>query len=152
MTIAVGEQAPDFVLRDQAKQEQRLSDYRGRNVVLLFYPFAFSGICTPELCEVRDKRAALVNDDTQVLAVSIDSVPVLKAFAAAEGIEHPLLSDFWPHGAVAKSYGVFVEEIGVANRATFVIDREGIVRWSVLTSIGEARNADDYIKALADLG
>lgn len=151
MTIAVGDTAPDFVLRDQDRQEVKLSDYRGKKVVLMFYPFAFSGICTPEVCEIRDRRADFVNDDTQVLSVSIDSVFALKAFAAAEGVDYPLLSDFWPHGAVAQAYGVFDDAIGVAHRATFVIDREGVVRWSVLNPISEARNADDYIKALAEV-
>ncbi len=152
MTIAIGAAAPDFVLRDQAKQEHRLSDYRGKKVVLMFYPFAFSGICTPEVCELRDRRAQLVNDDTQVLSVSCDSVHALRVFAEAEGLGYPLLSDFWPHGAVAKQYGVFLDAVGVANRATFVIDRDGIVRWSVVTSMGEPRDADDYLKALAELG
>jgi len=151
MTIAVGDNAPDFVLRDQARQEVRLSDYRGKNVVLMFYPFAFSATCTPEVCEVRDKRADFINEDTQVIGVSTDSVHALRAFAASEGVEYPLLSDFWPHGAVAQQYGAFDDQIGVAHRATFVIDREGIVRWSVMTSIAEPRNADDYIKALAEL-
>jgi peroxiredoxin len=151
MTIAVGEQAPDFVLRNQARQEVRLSDFRGKNVVLMFYPFAFSGICTPEVCEVRDKREFFVNDDTQVLTVSTDTVHTLRAFAAAEGVDYPMLSDFWPHGAVAQQYGVFDEGVGVALRGTFVIDREGIVRWSVVNGISEGRNADDYLKALAEL-
>ena len=149
MTIAVGDQAPDFALQDQTRSEVRLSDYRGKKVVLMFYPFAFSGICTPEVCETRDRRADFVNDDTQVLSVSIDSVHVLKAFAAAEGVTYPLLSDFWPHGAVAQQYGVFDDAIGVAHRATFVLDRDGVVRWSVVNPISEARNADDYVAALA---
>lgn len=152
MTIAVGDQAPDFVLRDQHRQEVRLSDYRGKNVVLMFYPFAFSGICTPEVCEVRDRRAAFVNDDTQVIGVSTDSVHVQRAFAESQGVGYPLLSDFWPHGQVAQEYGVFDENVGVALRGTFVIDRDGIVRWSVVNGIGEGRDADDYLKALAELG
>ncbi len=151
MTIAVGETAPDFVLKDQARQDVRLSDYRGKNVVLMFYPFAFSGICTPEACEVRDRRAEFVNDDTQVIAVSTDTVHVQRAFAEANGLQYPVLSDFWPHGAVAQQYGVFDENVGVALRGTFVIDRDGIVRWSTLNGIGDARDATDYIKALADL-
>ena len=152
MAIAVGDEAPDFVLRDQARQEVRLSDYRGKNVVLMFYPFAFSGICTPEVCDIRDRGAQFVNDDTQVIGVSTDSVHVTRAFAESQGLQYPLVSDFWPHGAVAKEYGVFDERIGVADRATFVIARGGIVRWTVRTSIGEGRDADDYLKALAELG
>lgn len=151
MTIAVGDQAPDFTLLDQYKQPVKLSDYRGKNVVLMFYPFSFSGICTPEVCDVRDRRADFVNDDTQVLAVSTDSVPVQRAFAESQDLEYPVLSDFWPHGAVAQQYGVFEEKVGVALRGTFVIDRAGIVRWSTLNQIGQGRDAAEYIKALADL-
>jgi peroxiredoxin len=149
MTIAVGEPAPDFVLPDQARQPVRLSDFRGKKVVLMFYPFAFSGICTPEVCAIRDRKADFVNDDVQVLSVSTDSVHVTKAFAAAQDIEYPLLSDFWPHGAVAQQYGAFDEKVGVAHRATFVIDRDGIVRWSVVNAITEARDPEDYAQALA---
>lgn len=149
--IAVGELAPDFELPDQARQPVRLSDFRGRKVVLMFYPWAFSGICTPEVCEVRDRRAELVNDDTQVLAVSVDSVHVTKAFAAATDVNYPLLSDFWPHGAVAQQYGVFDETAGAALRGTFVIDRDGVVRWSVVNAIKDPRAADDYVKALAEI-
>ncbi len=151
MSIAVGDQAPDFSLPDQHRQQVRLSDYRGKNVVLMFYPFAFSGICTPEVCDVRDRWADFVNDDTQVIAVSTDSVHVLRAFAESQGAEYPLLSDFWPHGAVAQQYGVFEENVGVALRGTFIIDRDGIVRWTMLNGIGEGRDAADYLKALADL-
>jgi peroxiredoxin len=151
MSVAVGDVAPDFVLKDQSRQEVRLSDYRGKNVVLMFYPFAFSGICTPEVCEVRDRRAQFVNDDTQVIGVSTDTMQVQKAFADSQGLQYPLLSDFWPHGAVAKLYGIFEEKAGVALRGTYVIDRDGVVRWMVVNPIGEARDPDDYLKALADL-
>ncbi len=151
MSIAVGDQAPDFSLPDQHRQQVRLSDYRGKNLVLMFYPFAFSGICTPEVCDVRDRRADFVNDDTQVIAVSTDTMQVQKAFADSQGLDYPLLSDFWPHGAVAQQYGVFEENVGVALRGTFIIDRDGIVRWTTLNGIGEGRDAEDYVKALADL-
>lgn len=151
MSVSVGDVAPDFELPDQSRQPVRLSDFRGKRVVLMFYPFAFSGICTPEVCEIRDHRSELVNDDTAVLSVSVDSVHVLKAFAAANDVQYPLLSDFWPHGAVAQQYGVFDDQIGVARRATFVIDREGVVRWSVVNAITEARSLNDYLKALAEI-
>lgn len=151
MTVAVGDVAPDFELRDQGRQPVRLSDFRGKRVVLMFYPFAFSGICTPEVCEIRDHRAELVNDDTQVLSVSVDSVHVLRAFAEANDVQYPLLSDFWPHGAVAQQYGAFDDEIGVARRATFIIDRDGVVRWSVVNAISDPRSLDDYRKALAEI-
>jgi peroxiredoxin len=150
--IQVGDQAPDFELRDNNAQTHKLSDYRGhKNVVLVFYPFAFTGVCTGELCAIRDESASLQNDDTQVLAVSCDSVPSLRVFAEREGFDYPLLSDFWPHGAVASAYGVFNEGLGAAERGTFIIDREGIVRWMVRNAIPDARNLTEYQKALAEL-
>jgi len=152
VTLSVGDVAPDFALRDQHGQVHRLSDYRGRsNVLLVFYPFAFTGVCTGELCAIRDDLAGLQNDDTQVLAISCDSVASLRAFAEQQSFEHPLLSDFWPHGAVASAYGVFNETLGAAERGTFIIDKQGIVRWTVRTALGEARDLAAYQKALAEL-
>ena len=117
----------------------------------MFYPFAFTGICTGELCEIRDRRADFDNDDAVTLSISCDSPATLKAFADAEGLSHQLLSDFWPHGEVSRAYGAFWEETGFATRATYVLDRDGVVRWSVVNGPGEARNADDYAAALADI-
>jgi len=150
--VAVGEEAPDFELRDQHAQTHRLSSYRGeKNVVIVFYPFAFTGVCTGEMCAIRDDLATLQNDGTQVLAISCDPVASLRVFAEREGFEHPLLSDFWPHGAVATSYGVFNEAIGAAERGTFIVDKQGVVRWSVRTALGEARDLAAYQKALAEI-
>jgi peroxiredoxin len=152
MTVKPGDNAPDFSLKNQYGQEVSLSDYRGKkNVVLMFYPFAFTGICTGELCAIRDQRADFVNDETEVLSVSCDSSPTLKVFSEQENLTHHLLSDFWPHGATAQAYGVFLPELGFATRGTFVIDKNGIVRWSVINGPGEARNPDDYLAALAEL-
>ena len=152
MTSQVGERAPDFTLRDQHKQLHSLADYRGRNVVLMFFPFAFTGICTGEVCDLRDRRSSFEAAGAAILAVSCDPIGSLRAFADKEGVDYPLLSDFWPHGAVAEKFGVFLPEVGAANRATFVIDGEGVVRWSVATSLGEPRNPDDYADALSQLG
>jgi len=150
--ILVGHEAPDFELRDQNAQSHRLSSYRGeKNVVLVFYPFAFTGVCTGELTSIRDDMGSLQNDDTQVLAISCDTVASLRVFAEREGFDYPLLSDYWPHGEVAKAYGVFNDLLGAADRGTFVIDKQGIVRWTVRTELREARNIEDYQKALADL-
>jgi peroxiredoxin len=147
-----GGEAPDFALRDQHAQLRRLSSYRGhKNVVLVFFPFAFTGVCTGELSAIRDDLGALQNDDTQVLAVSCDPVASLRAFADRDRLDYPLLSDFWPHGAVASAYGVFNDAIGAAERGTFVIDRKGVVRWSVRVPLGEARDVTAYQKALAEL-
>jgi peroxiredoxin len=139
-------------LRDQHATAHTLSSYAGsKSVVLVFFPFAFTGVCTSELRAVQSELAALQNDDTQVLAVSCDSVASLRTFADGEGLDFPLLSDFWPHGKVASSYGVFVDELGCAARGTFVIDRAGVVRWSVRTAMGEPRDVTAYLKALAEL-
>ncbi|MDP9408651.1 MAG: peroxiredoxin [Actinomycetota bacterium] len=152
MIVSVGQPAPDFELPDQHGRPVRLSSFRGRSaVVLVFYPFAFTPTCTGEICAIRDEGAGLSRPDAQVLAVSCDPVPSLRVFAEQHGVEYPLLSDFWPHGEVSRTYGAFLEERGMATRATFVIDREGTVRWSVLNSPGEARNTQDYLKVLADL-
>jgi len=151
--VEVGEQAPDFTLVDQHGEPVTLSDFRGsKNVVLLFFPYAFSGTCTGELCTIRDRLPTFDNDDTVTLAVSVDQKFAQRAFADREGYTFPLLADFWPHGAVARSYGVFVEDKGAAARGTFIIDKQGVVRWSVVHGIGEARDADAYEKALAELG
>lgn len=150
--IEVGQRAPDFELRDQHAQVHRLSSYIGaKHIVLVFFPFAFTGVCTGELCAIRDELSSLQNSGTQVLAVSCDSMASLRVFAERERIDYPLLSDFWPHGAVAASYGVFNSSIGAADRGTFVIDRAGIVQWTVRTPLGEARDVAAYQKALAEI-
>ncbi|GAA4072502.1 MULTISPECIES: peroxiredoxin [Actinomadura] len=152
MAVEVGGSAPDFELKDQHGTPVKLSDYRGRkNVVLVFYPLAFSGVCTGELCTIRDELPTLGGDDVQVLAVSVDSMFSLRAWSEQEKYQFPLLADFWPHGGVARSYGVFDEERGVALRGTFIIDTEGVVRWKVVNAIPDARDIDEYRKALAAL-
>ncbi|GHG41822.1 MULTISPECIES: peroxiredoxin [Streptomyces] len=152
MAIEVGTKAPDFELKDNHGRTVRLSDFRGeKNVVLLFYPFAFTGVCTGELCELRDNLPKFVNDDTQLLAVSNDSIHTLRVFAEQEGLEYPLLSDFWKHGDASRAYGVFDEEKGCAVRGTFIIDKEGVVRWTVVNALPDARDLDGYLKALETL-
>ncbi|MEO3827163.1 peroxiredoxin [Actinomadura sp. B10D3] len=153
MAVDVGDAAPDFELRDQHGAPVRLSGFRGdRNVVLVFYPLAFSGVCTGELCTIRDELPSLGDpDDVQVLAVSVDSMFALRAWSDQERFDFPLLSDFWPHGGTARDYGVFDEEKGLALRGTFVIDTEGVVRWKVVNAIPDARDIGEYRKALAEL-
>ncbi|MFB7495296.1 peroxiredoxin [Streptomyces sp. NPDC056161] len=152
MAIQVGDKAPDFELKDNHGRAVKLSDFRGqKNVVLLFYPFAFTGVCTGELCELRDNLPTFVNDDTQLLAVSNDSIHTLRVFAEQEGLEYPLLSDFWPHGETSRAYGVFAEDKGCAVRGTFIIDKEGVVRWTVVNDLPDARDLDGYVQALGSL-
>ncbi|MCP2335737.1 peroxiredoxin [Actinomadura rupiterrae] len=153
MAVEAGGVAPDFELKDQHGTPVKLSDFRGeKNVVLVFFPLAFSGVCTGELCAIRDELPTLTGDDeTQVVAVSVDSTFAQRAWAEQEGYTFPLLSDFWPHGGVARSYGVFDEDRGIATRGTFIIDKEGVVRWTVVNAIPDARDLDDYRKALSNL-
>ena len=150
--IEVGQQAPDFSLVNQHGETVTLSQFRGaKNVVLVFYPFSFTGVCTGELCEIRDRLESFDNDDTVTLAVSCDSKFTQRVFADREGYPFSVLSDFWPHGAVAQAYGVFVEQAGAAKRGTFIIDKDGIVRWSVVNSPADARSTAEYREALAAL-
>ncbi len=152
MPIGVGDKAPDFVLKDQNNQDVRLSDFRDRkNVLLIFYPLAFTGTCQGELCAVRDNLNDFVNDWTQVLTVSVDSVYAHKVWADREGYQFPLLADFWPHGAVAQAYGVFDEVRGIANRGTFLIDRAGLVRFAEMNLPAQARDQDAWRDAMARL-
>ena len=152
MAIEVGQEAPEFTLRDHHGHPTTLSSFRGsKNVVLVFYPWAFTGVCTGELCEIRDRIASFDNDDTVTLAVSCDAQFSLRIFAEREGYTFPLLSDFWPHGEVARAYGIFDEHAGAAIRGTFVIDKQGIVRYAVVNQIPDARDPAEYEKALAAL-
>jgi len=152
MTVEVGSEAPDFTLNDYNKQPVQLSSFRGdKPVLLVFYPFAFSGICTGELCQLRDEFADYDNKGVQVLGVSVDTPFSLKAWAEKEGYQFPLLSDFWPHGDVARSYGVFNEAAGLAVRGTFLIDTGGVVRFAEVNAPGEARDQQGWKKAVAEL-
>jgi mycoredoxin-dependent peroxiredoxin len=151
MPIEVGALAPDFTLRDQNNEQVTLSSFRGRKAVLLvFYPLAFTGICTGELCVVRDDLATFQNDDVQVITISVDSPYSHKIFAEREGYQFPLLSDFWPHGAVAQLYGVFNETAGIANRGTFLIDRDGVVRFAEMNEPGQGRDAQRWREAIKE--
>jgi peroxiredoxin len=150
MSLQVGEQAPDFTLKDQNNQEWTLSDFRGeRKVLVVFYPLAFSGICTVELNQLRDTLAEFT--DVQVLVVSVDSVYTLKAWSKQQGYDFPLLADFWPHGKVAQDYGVFNDHAGIANRGTFLVDIHGVIRFAEMKQPGEARDQTVWKQALVAL-
>jgi peroxiredoxin len=151
VALSVGETAPDFTLKNQHGQEISLSALRGSPVAIVFFPFAFSGICTGELCEIRDNLGVFADDSVTVLAISCDHFFSNRAFADRDGYTFDLLSDFWPHGAVSKAYGVFDESAGAARRGTFLIDAEGIVRWTVENPIGEARDFAGYKDALTSV-
>jgi len=154
VSIQAGEEAPDFVLKDNAGNDVRLSDFRGKqNVVLVFYPFTFTGVCQGELCELRDDLSSFETADAQVLAISCDSRHAQNKWAAEQGFTFPLLSDFWPHGEVSRRYGVFNEAVGCANRATFVIDKDGrVVDTFATAQLRTPRDKADYEAALTKLG
>ena len=152
MSVEVGEQAPDFELKDQHGSPVRLSSFQGtKNVVIVFYPLAFSGVCSSELCALRDDFPEITREDVELLTVSVDSTFVLRTWADRDNFDFSLLSDFWPHGDVAKLYGVFDEDKGVATRGTFIIDKAGVLRWKVVNPIPQARDIAEYKKVLADL-
>ena len=150
--LGVGELAPDFTLVDQYGVDVSLSAVRGlRNAVIVFYPAAFSGICRGELREIRDGLEDFQDGDIQVFTISCDSMYTLRAWADAEGHFFPLLSDFWPHGVVARRYGVLDAEDGFALRGTFLIDRSGRIVWTEVRGIGSGRDFRAYREALAAL-
>jgi peroxiredoxin (alkyl hydroperoxide reductase subunit C) len=150
--IEVGDKAPDFTLRDQNNEEVTLSSFRGQKAVLIvFYPLAFTGICTGELTRLRDDLPSFQNDDVQTVTISVDSAYTHKIFAEREGFEFPLLADFWPHGAVAQAYGVFNDTAGIANRGTFLVDKDGVVRFAEMNEPGQGRDAERWRQAIKDV-
>lgn len=153
MGVEVGDVAPDFELPDQSREPVRLSSYRGsKHVLLVFYPLSFTGVCEAELCGIRDRLDVFRSDEVETLAVSVDSTAVHARWARDEGFTFPILADFWPHGEVARTYGVLDEASGLALRGTFLIDRDGIVRYRDLNPVPEARDQDRWRAALAELG
>ena len=153
MAVDVGQGAPDFTLKDQHGNDVTLSSFRGvQNVVIVFYPFTFTGVCEGELCSLRDDMTDFATSSAQVLAISCDSRFAQQQWAEQQGFTFPVLSDFWPHGAVARAYGVFNEQLGCANRATFVIDKHGkVIDRFESPDLGTARPKASYEAALAKL-
>ena len=151
MTLTIGQAAPDFEVMNQNGEKVSLASFKGlKNVLIMFYPFAFSGGCTGELCALRDDLSSFQNDGVQLLAISCDHMFTQRAFAEVEGYKFPVLSDFWPHGAVAKAYGVFEEAKGCAIRGSFLIDKQGTLRWQINNGWA-VRSIDDYKAAIAAL-
>jgi peroxiredoxin (alkyl hydroperoxide reductase subunit C) len=148
--VVVGAEAPDFTLKDQDNQRVTLSSHRGeRNVLLVFFPFAYSGVCTGEFDQLRDELAEY--RDVRVIGVSVDHVYSLKAWSRERGYPFSLLADFWPHGEVAKAYGVFDHDRGMALRGTFLVDVAGVVRFAEVNQPGEPRDQGTWKKAVAGL-
>jgi peroxiredoxin len=149
MVLDIGAPAPEFSLRDQHGQEVTLSSLRGRAALVVFYPFAFSGVCTGELTGFRDRLGEFETDDSTVLAISCDPVFTVRAFADRDALFFPLLSDFWPHGEVTRAWGVFDERTGAPRRSSYIVDKEGTVRWALHNAPGEARDLDEQARRLA---
>lgn len=146
--VDVGSKAPEFTLKDYNNEKVSLSSlYATKPVLLVFYPFAFSGICTGELCQLRDDFSSF--EGVRVVGVSVDTPYSLKVWAEREGYQFPLLSDFWPHGEVAKAYGVFDHDRGMAVRGTFLVDTAGIVRFAEVNPPAVRRDQAAWKKALA---
>ncbi|MBP2369926.1 peroxiredoxin [Pseudonocardia parietis] len=150
MPPAVGAPAPSFTLPDQDRQQVSLTSVlsSGRRALVVFYPFAFSGICGGELASVQASLPAFQNPSTQVLAISCDPTFALGAWASSAGFTFPLLSDFWPHGSVASSYGVFNSDKGMAVRGTFLVELDGVVSFAEVNQPGEPRDQDGWRRAL----
>jgi len=144
----VGQPAPDFRTRSQHGESVSLTDLRGAPAVIVFYPWAFSGICRGELAALRADHDRLIELGVRVVGVSCDAMFTLRAYADAERLPFDLLTDHWPHGAIARSYGIFDEQAGCALRASFVLDPEGVITWRVVNGIGEAREMADLLAAL----
>lgn len=153
MSLDVGDAAPDFTLSDTEGNQITLSSYRDeRSVTLVFIPFAFTGVCKGELCELRDNLSVFNDAENQVLAITCDRAPSLAEWKRQEGFNFPLLSDGWPHGEVAKAYGCFNEDLGCAERLTVVVGRDGKVAEKFASGgLGEARPLSNYTDALARL-
>lgn len=153
MSAIVGSPAPAFSLTDQDRNTVTLDDLRGKKSLIVFIPFPFTGICDDESCAIRDQLATLNDLDANVVVITCHAVPVTKKWSDENGFAFPVLSDFWPHGVVATQYGAFNESVGGANRMTFVLDADGIVR-SVIDSgsLGTAREFTAYVNALDEIG
>ena len=153
MTVQIGDRAPDFELKDQTGQPVRLSDYEGKKAVMLvFYPMSFTGVCESEMCSIRDEIDVFRNEEVETVAVSVDSSAAHRRWAQEQGFEFPLLSDFWPHGEVARTYGVFDEQLGIAVRGTFIIDKAGDVIYTDRNPVPEARDPETWKTALGEIG
>lgn len=152
MALQVGTPAPAFSLTNQHREKVSLDDLKGKKVVIAFMPFAFSGICTGEVCELRDNLSQLEGLDANVVVITVDSFFSNAKWAETEGIEFPILADYHPKGEVARAYDTYNETIGCANRTTYFLDADGIVRAVVKSDeVGVARPFADYVSALGSM-
>ena len=151
MPIAVGQPAPDFTLKEQDQKDVKLSDFRGKNVVLAFYPLDWSPVCSKEHACFASDLQNFNSVNAQVLGISVDSAWSHKAFAEKMAIKYPLLADFQPRGAVSSQFGLFLSDKGITNRATVIVDKQGIVRYVQVYEILSQRNNQDLVNELKKL-
>ena len=151
MPISVGQPAPDFTLKDQHQMEVKLSDFRGKNVVIAFYPLDWSPVCTKEHACFTDDLKSFEGVNAQLLGLSVDSAWSHKAYAEKMGIRYPLLADFHPRGAVASQFGLYLADKGITNRATVIVDKQGTVRYVQVYDIPTQRNNADLVAELKKL-
>jgi len=150
MPLSIGDTAPDFTLYNQDREEVSLDALKGRKSLIVFIPFPFTGVCEGELCMIRDNLSALSHFDANVVAITVHAVPTIKKWAEENHFGFSVLSDYWPHGEVARAYGAFSEKNGAAVRSTFLLDENAVVRNIIHSdSLGIAREFDEYTKALA---
>ena len=151
--LKTGDRAPDFALQDQHGQEFTLSQFAGdKAVLLMFYPFAFSSVCTGELIAFRDRLELFETDDTTLLTISCDPIYTQRAVADRDALFFPLLSDYWPHGEVTQAYGVFDERRGAPRRSSFVVGKDGLITWAVHATWDQARGLEEQAGALRAAG
>lgn len=147
----VGDQAPDFSLRSQHGATVTRADLLGAPALVVFYPFAFSGICSSELADLRDHRSTFDDAGVRIVAISCDPMFALRVFDDRDGFGFTMLSDFWPHGEVARTFGCFDEDMGAAGRSSFLLDPEGTVCWTLTREAGEQRDIDLHLQSTASL-
>jgi peroxiredoxin (alkyl hydroperoxide reductase subunit C) len=150
MPAVVGQPAPDFKLRDQANNEVSLADFKGQKSILVFIPFPFTGICDAEACAIRDDFSGLQDLGAKVAVITVHARPTIAKWVQEYNLPFAVLADYWPHGATAQAYGAFNEALGMANRSSYVLDAEGVVREIVKSDqLGQAREYEAYKRALA---
>ena len=149
MSLENGDPAPDFTLRNQKGEKVSLGDLRGSRAMLVFIPFAFTNVCQGELCEIRDNVALFAEAETRVVAITCNTLHANRVWSEQQGFEFDILSDFWPHGEVARSYHAFNEAYGYATRTTYLLDEKGIIREVIASDeLGVARPFQEYEAAL----
>lgn len=150
--ISIGETAPDFTLKDQNSKDFKLSDQKGKRVLLSFHPLAWTGVCTRQMKALETNYKTFASLNTLPVGLSVDAIPTKKTWADSMELKQlRILSDFWPHGAVARLYGLFREHGGTSERANVIVDEKGKVAWVKVYEISQLPDIDEVIDALKKL-